>query len=177
MTIENSMDKTIAATAADLAAVKVILVSGADAAYVPLAKRAADYLSRFLATQAWLNDGQGNCGVISAILHAVTTSAGYKARLLGGNCIDLEGQAPFGRRGGHFWVALPDGTVMDGAGTNRIQIYRPETVGLRMIPVIGHRNGAACMRKTKTLLELSSTVQKAISAKSTGFLWSDMHAA
>lgn len=108
---------------------------------------------------------------------AVTTNAGYKARLFGGNCLDADGQAPFGKRGGHFWVELPDGTVIDGACTNRVQIYRPEIVGYRMIPIIGNRRGAACMRKTKTLLDLSAKIQEAIAKKCYDFRSFELEAA
>ncbi|WKL27437.1 transglutaminase domain-containing protein [Sinorhizobium meliloti] len=125
----------------------------------------------------YLKDGQGNCGVISAVVHAVATSAGYKARLLGGNCLDRDGRAPFGRRGGHFWVEMPDGTVIDGAGTNRIQVYLPDVIGYRMIPVIGYRRGAACMRNTRTWLDLSDTIQQRIAKDGLGYQWAELEAA
>ncbi|MNW17265.1 hypothetical protein D3C71_2163840 [compost metagenome] len=72
---------------------------------------------------------------------------------------------------------MEDGTILDGAGTNRVQIYRPELLGLRMIPVIGYRRGGACMRKVKTWLDLSATIQQAIALRGADYRWSDREAA
>lgn len=162
---------------ADPSAVQIIHVEGANPLYAPLAEQIADILASFLKNHAYMGDGQGNCGEVSAIAHAVAMCAGYKPRLIGGNCLNAEGEAPFGRRGGHYWVEMPDGVVIDGAGTNRVQIYRPEAVGYRMIPIIGYRRGGACMRKAKTWLDLSVTIQKAIAEKGANFRWSQMEAA
>nr|KZA97476.1 hypothetical protein A4A59_04815 [Rhizobium leguminosarum] len=162
---------------ADPSAVRIIHVERANPAYLPLAEQIADILASFLSAHAYMRDGQGNCGEVSAIAHAVATCAGYKPRLLGGNCLDAEGQAPFGRRGGHYWVEMPDGVVIDGAGSNRVQIYRPEATGYRLIPIVGYRRGGACMRKAKTWLDLSATIQKAIAKQGANFLWSQMEAA
>ncbi|MFC3165308.1 hypothetical protein [Ciceribacter thiooxidans] len=147
---------------ADPSPVRVILVQGAAARYMPLAKQIAEHLLNFLNNFPYLRDGQGNCGEVAAIAHAVATCAGYEPRLLGGNCLDANGRAPFGRRGGHYWVEMPDGTVIDGAGTNRVQVYRPGDLNLRMIPIVGYRRGAACMRKVKSWLDLSATLQEKI---------------
>jgi hypothetical protein len=157
--------------------VRVILVEGADPKYLPLAEQASDIFKPYLIDFPHLSDGQGNCGLISAITHAVATSAGYKPRLLGGNCLNRDGRAPFGRRGGHYWVEMPDGTVIDGAGTNRVQVYRPEAVGYRMIPVLGYRRDGACMRKVKTWLDLSDTIQKRIAKNGFGLHWSKLEVA
>lgn len=161
----------------DLCAVQIIHVADANASYVPLAEQIASIFTSFLLENDYMRDGRGNCGEVSAIAHAVASRAGYNARLLGGNCFDAEGDAPFGKRGGHFWVEMPDGVVIDGAGTNRINIYRPETVGYRMIPILGNRRGAACMRKAKHWLDLSVTLQKAMAEKGANFLWYSKEAA
>lgn len=161
----------------DSSVVRIIHVEGANPAYLPLAERTADILTSFLNAHPYMRDGQGNCGEVAAIAHAIATCAGYKPRLLGGNCLDADGQAPFGTRGGHYWVEMPEGVVIDGAGTNRVQIYRPEPLKYRMIPIVGYRRGAACMRKAKEWLDLSTTIQRAIAKKGAGFRWSDMEAA
>lgn len=177
MTTENTTTMPEAATVAYLGRVKIMHVEDANPLYLPLADQIADILANALDTVSYLRDGQGNCGVVSAIAHAVATCAGYKPRLLGGNCVNAKGEAPFGQRGGHYWVEMPDGVVIDGAGTNRVQIYCPETVGLRMVPIIGLRRGAACMRKTKRLLGLSTTIQRRIAKDGAGFRWSSKEAA
>jgi hypothetical protein len=160
-----------------VSAVRIIHVGEANPAYLPLAEQIADILASFLNAHAYMRDGQGNCGEVSAIAHAVATCAGYKPRLIGGNCLDAEGKAPFGMRGGHYWVEMPDGVIIDGAGTDRIQIYRPESVGYRMIPIIGYRRGAASMRKARTWLDLSKTIQEAIAKKCYDFQWLSSEAA
>lgn len=164
-------------TETDPCAVRIIHVGNANPSYVPLAEQIASILTSLLLEHAYMRDGRGNCGEVSYIAHAVATRAGYSPRLLGGNCFDSEGNAPFGKRGGHYWVEMPDGVVIDGAGTNRINIYRPESLGYRMIPILGNRRGAACMRKAKTWLDLSVTLQKAMAEKGANFLWYSKEAA
>jgi hypothetical protein len=176
--MKNSIDNERRANADnDLCAVRIIHVEGTNPSYVPLAEEMACILTSFLLEHAYMRDGRGNCGEVSAIAHAVATRAGYSPRLLGGNCFDAEGKAPFGKRGGHYWVEMPDGVVIDGAGTNRINIYRPDVLSYRMIPILGNRRGAACMRKAKTWLDLSVTLQKAMAEKGAGFLWYSQEAA
>lgn len=160
MTFENSTHVTEAATLLYFGRVQIVHTGDANPLYLPLAEKIAVIFADLLDNFAYLRDGKGNCGTVSAITHAVATAEGYEPRLYGGNCITSDGHAPFGRLGGHYWVEMPDGVVIDGAGTNRVQIYEPAAVGLRMIPVLGFRRGAACMRKTKRLLELSDAIQK-----------------
>lgn len=161
---------------AESSIVKVIHVGEENPLYVPIAGQIANILATFLKDHAYMRDGQGNCGEVAAITHAVATCAGFSPRLLGGNCLNAEGRAPFGRRGGHYWVEMPDGIVIDGAYTNHVNIYRPEVVGYRMIPIIANRK-AACMRKAKVWLDLSVTLQNAITTRGPNFLWSNTEAA
>lgn len=177
MTTENNTTQAPAAMLADVTAVRVNYVEGANPDYLPLAQQIADMLTIFLIDNEYMRDGQGNCGEVSAITHAVATCAGYQPRLLAGNCLDAEGKAPFGKRGGHYWVEMPDGVVIDGAYTNHVNVYRPEAVGYRMIPIIGYRRGGACMRKAKTWLDVSAALQRGIALNGSNFLWSQREAA
>lgn len=129
--------------------------------YVPIAQQAAGFLSEMLSKSTTLKDGQGNCGQIAGIVHGCARAAGHKARLLGGKVYKRDGSLDFGD-GGHYWVELPDGTVIDGTGTDTIRVHRPDQTGERFIPILKWNGRRPSMKGAKTLLSLSKAIQTLI---------------
>lgn len=145
------------------AAVRILVWEG-NGQHTAIAQQAAGFFAELLAQDQTLLDGQGNCGEIAAIVHGCATAAGYKARLLGGKVFRHDGRLDFGD-GGHYWVEMPDGTIIDGVGTDTIRIHRPEQTGGRFIPILKGGASRPSVRAARGWKPLSKSVQVRIKAR------------
>lgn len=137
----------------------LVLNEGGCEKYAPLAEQAAELFADLLRKPEFnLLDGFGNCGEIGAVVHGCARAAGYNSRLMGGKVIRHDGSLDFGD-GGHFWVEMPDGIVIDGANSAIIRIIRPELLGQRFIPILTRKKRRPSMKTVKRWEVVSRSVE------------------
>lgn len=133
-----------------------LVLSEACALYRPLLYKTADIYGELVLGRDELRDGQSNCWLIAGIGLGVARALGFNALAVGGKTIDAEGRAGY-RGGEHYWVALPDGVIMDGPRADTVWISPPsERHGWRYVPL------KRVQRKVKDLEPIAAAAERRI---------------
>lgn len=142
---------------------RIIVLEGNEK-YLPLAKQLEPLLLESQLRASYMLDGESNCGEVAAFAFTCATAAGHKARLLRGKVYRHDGRLDFAD-GGHCWVKLADGTVIDGSGADRIRIHNPEQTGERFISILSNNNRRPLMRNAKYLRPIIDAIQTGLRAE------------
>jgi hypothetical protein len=105
-----------------------------------------------------LHDGLGNCLCVAALAHGVARALDLKPKLYGGQVFD--GSRPCYSVGGHYWVEVARGVIVDSPRPNLLMIGTAAQRAHRYVPLGNARGSNASMRKARKLRGLSDSTCK-----------------